>query len=138
MVLTRDGESDLQLQPGEIAIYDTAVPYELYFYGQWDCIVMTVSREELSLPSRTLNNAFRQYFPSLGAGSVLTQLIESSIFNNVASRESSEFLGHAAIDLLAGLSMKKPLPMLQMKHLEWQFMAIFGRTLDPHNLRPQL
>ncbi|WP_253692665.1 helix-turn-helix domain-containing protein [Corynebacterium glutamicum] len=110
MVLAREGEPDLQLQPGEIAIYDTAVPYELYFYGQWDCTVMTVSREELSLPSRTLNNAFRQYFPSPGAGSVLTQLIESSIFNNVVTRESSEFLGHAAIDLLAGLVYEKATP----------------------------
>ncbi|AMA01590.1 AraC family transcriptional regulator [Corynebacterium glutamicum] len=71
---------------------------------------MTVSREELSLPSRTLNNAFRQYFPSPGAGSVLTQLIESSIFNNVVTRESSEFLGHAAIDLLAGLVYEKATP----------------------------
>lgn len=34
MVLTRDGEPDLQLQPGEMAIYDTAIPYELDFYGQ--------------------------------------------------------------------------------------------------------
>lgn len=110
MTLTRDGEADLQLQPGDIAIYDTAIPYELHFFGEWDCSVMTVSREDLSLPTRTLNNAFKQYFPSSGAGTVLTQLIDSSIFNNVVSRESSEFLGHAAIDLVAGLIYEKATP----------------------------
>lgn len=71
---------------------------------------MTVSREEVSLPSRTLNNAFRKYFPIPDVGSVLTQLIESPIFNNVVSRESSEFLGLAAVDLLAGLVYEKATP----------------------------
>lgn len=71
---------------------------------------MTVSREEVSLPSRTLNNAFRKYFPIPDVGSVLIQLIESPIFNNVVSRESSEFLGHAAVDLLAGLVYEKATP----------------------------
>lgn len=98
---------------------------------------MTVSREEVSLPSRTLNNAFRKYFPIPDVGSVLTQLIESPIFNNVVSRESSEFLGHAAIDLLAGLVYEKPLPMLQMKHFKWQFMTVSGSILDPHSSRSQ-
>lgn len=71
---------------------------------------MTVSREEVSLLSRTLNNAFRKYFPIPDVGSVLTQLIESPIFNNVVSRESSEFLGHAAVDLLSGLVYEKATP----------------------------
>ncbi len=109
-MLTRDGEPDLRLQPGEIAICDTAIPYELHFYGQWDCTVVTVSREEVTLPSRTLNNAFRKCFPIPDVGSVLTQLIESPIFNKVLSRESSEFLGHTAVDLLAGLVYEKATP----------------------------
>ncbi|NII86501.1 hypothetical protein [Corynebacterium glutamicum] len=41
---------------------------------------------------------------------MLTQLIESPIFNKVLSRESSEFLGHTAVDLLAGLVYEKATP----------------------------
>ncbi|BAU96797.1 AraC family transcriptional regulator [Corynebacterium suranareeae] len=110
MVLSRNGEADIQLRPGEIAIYDTAVPYQLHFEGQWNCAVMTVAREQLSLPNRTLNNAFRQHFPTPGAGAVLTQLIETSIHDGIQGQESSQFLGHAAIDLLAGLVYEKATP----------------------------
>jgi len=116
MLLVRENEQDLYFRPGEIAIYDTGRPYQLHFDGQWNCAVMTVAREELSLPNRVLNSALRQSFPSPGAGTVLTQLIEASIGDDItgttgpASQQSSEFLGHAAIDLLAGLVYGKAAP----------------------------
>src|SRR5699024_8192577 len=54
-----------------------------------------------------------QSFPSPGVGTVLTQLIEASLGDGLtgpASQQSSEFLGHAAIDLLAGLVYSKAAP----------------------------
>src|SRR5699024_7750351 len=113
MLLVRENEQDLRFRPGEIAIYDTGRPYQLHFAGQWNCAVMTVAREELSLPNRVLNSALPQSYPSPGVGTVLTQLIEASLGDGLtgpASQQSSEFLGHAAIDLLAGLVYSKAAP----------------------------
>lgn len=134
MVLSREGETDLRLQPGEIAIYDTAMPYQLRFEGQWNCAVMTVSREELSLPNRTLNNAFRQNFPSPGPGLILTQLIETSITKGVANHDSSEFLGHAAIDLLAGMVYEKATPYAPDEALRAAIQSYIRDNLGAANL----
>ncbi|MGP6174272.1 helix-turn-helix domain-containing protein [Corynebacterium sp. A21] len=110
MVLMRGGEADLRFQAGSIAFYDTGRPYRLRFEGQWDCTVMTVAREELTVPDRTLRNALRQKFSDPGPGTVLTQLLDLSIREEMTRGGSSVFLGNAAIDLLSGLAYEKDTP----------------------------
>lgn len=134
MFLTRKGEEDLRLRPGEIAIYDTSIPYRLHFESQWDCTVMTVQREQLSLPERTLDKAFKQLFASPGAGEILMQLIDSSVSNGAASKESSELLGHAAIDLLAGLVYEKAAPYAPDEALRIAVHSYIRENLASFNL----
>lgn len=134
MVLARDGEEDLHFQPGDIAIYDTGIPYRLSFEGQWNCSVMTVEREELSLPRRVLDNALRRSYPGVGTGNLLTQLIESSLGQGNASPSSAGFLGHAAIDLLAGLVYEKSTPQAPDEALRVAVVGFIRENLSNSEL----
>lgn len=108
--LSRDRAPELRVTAGQIVFYDTAQPYELDLDGRWDCDVMTVSREDLALPERTLRTALEHPLPGPGAGNVLTQLIRTSLEQGRGSRISSALLGHAAVDLLAGLAYENEAP----------------------------
>lgn len=132
MLLLREGEADLTINPGDIAFYDTSRPYVLKFEGRWDCAVMTVPRGDLALPSRTLNSALRQNFPESGPGTVLTHLIESSIQEEAVHSETCTFLGNAAIDLLSGLVYEKSSPQAPDEVLRASIRSYIGKQLgDP-------
>lgn len=110
VVLRRDDMPDLRLGPGDIALYDTSRPYELRLMNRFSCTVMTVARDDLALPSRTLSHALQHQLPGLGPGAVLAQLLESAVDDGLTRPDTALLLGHAAVDLLTGLAYEHDVP----------------------------
>lgn len=110
VVLRRDDLPDLRLGPGDIALYDTGRPYELRLMNRWNCTVMTIAHDDLALPSRTLCHALEHQLPGQGPGAVLTQLLESAVDDAFARSDTAILLGHATVDLLAGLAYELDAP----------------------------
>lgn len=111
VVLRRDDLPDLRLGPGDIALYDTGRPYELRLMSRWNCTVMTVAHDDLTLPSRTLSHALQHQLPGHGPGAVLAQLLESAVDDALARPDTAVLLGHATIDLLTGVAYEHDAPV---------------------------
>lgn len=111
VTLRRPREGDLRLGPGQIGLYDTALPYELQAETPWACTVMTVPRELLSVPPRTLAAALTHRFPEQGTGAVLTRLLDSAVDDTRTRADAAVLLGHATVNLLAGLTLDHEEPI---------------------------
>jgi AraC-like DNA-binding protein len=95
----RQGDVDVTIEPGQLALYDTGRPYAIRLEGGWACAVMTLPREALVVPERVVTAAMRHAFPAdEGLGAVLAQLLDSEVEADVAGH-----LGEAGLHLVAGL-----------------------------------
>jgi len=104
VTLRRESQADVVVGPGELALYDTGRPYTLVLEDAWRCAVMTLPRDDLVVPRRTLDAALSCGLPTTaGPGVVLTQLIETAVGDAVGPGTAAH-LGDASVDLLAGLA----------------------------------
>jgi AraC-like DNA-binding protein len=104
--VVHQGETEIALSPGQLAIYDTAQPYDIRLNGHWRCAVMTVPRDALALPRGALATVMeRSIAADSGPGVVLTQLLTTCADSLDAQTEydAGERLGEAGIELLASL-----------------------------------
>ncbi|PFG65602.1 AraC-like DNA-binding protein [Propionibacteriaceae bacterium ES.041] len=66
-------ETQVEIRPGEFAIYDTSRPYSLTAFGPWHTLVMTVPRALLPIPQREFDRLrSRPHDATRGAGALLT------------------------------------------------------------------
>src|SRR5206468_3854856 len=52
--VVHQGATEITIDPGQLAVYDTGRPYSIRLDGDWRCAVMTVPRESLGLPQATV------------------------------------------------------------------------------------
>ncbi|MFI5706439.1 helix-turn-helix domain-containing protein [Kribbella sp. NPDC051620] len=102
-VLHQDGR-EIELGPGDLAIYDTARPYEMRLDGTWSCEVLTLPRTSLALPWRAVALAMERAFRTdVGAGAVLTNLVSAMTVHPPLQHErAAAEMGDAGLHLLAG------------------------------------
>lgn len=111
VTLRRDREGDLSLSAGQMGLYNTGLTYELHADSPWVCTVMTVPRELLTMPPRTLAAALAHRFPEEGTGAVLTRLLDSAVDDAGGRPDAAVLLGHATVNLLAGLTLDHERPI---------------------------
>jgi AraC-like DNA-binding protein len=101
----RQGEREAVLDPGQLAVYDTARPYALRLEGNWTCAVMAVPRDRLDLAASELDRALQRVHPSgQGPGLVLTNFVAAAVDQaERASPATALHLGEAGASLLAGV-----------------------------------
>jgi AraC-like DNA-binding protein len=103
-VVHQDGV-EVELRPGELALYDTGRPYDLRLEGNWTCWVMTIPRDALNMPGNVVKAAMTHSFRAdIGPGAVLAHLIDSSLPSQAVDRVSgADQLGEAGVLLMASL-----------------------------------
>ena len=105
------GGRQVRVGPGQMAMYDTARPYDLRLERQWSCAVLTFPRDALSLPDRVLGRAMGQaHAIRQGPGAVLTDFVAAAVAQRGAIGLAGGRLGEAGLHLIASaLSMSEPL-----------------------------
>ncbi|WP_326946762.1 helix-turn-helix domain-containing protein [Amycolatopsis sp. NBC_01307] len=95
------GDREIVVEPGQLALYDTGRPYALRLEGEWISAVMAFPRDVLHLPTA---RAMEHAFPATnGPGAVFADFVSASVaqgshlYAAAASR-----LGDAGLSLLAG------------------------------------
>ncbi len=104
----RQGDREVRIGPGEMALYDTGRPYGLRLEGGWRCAVLTVPREALRLPHGRLEEAMAlKLSAATGPAAMLTGLL-TGLLDGPAGAGSGgagggdAHVGEAALHLLAG------------------------------------
>ena len=101
--VVRQGDTELVLAPGDIAIYDTSRPYELRFDEGWECLAMTLPRRALAASDAVIERSMSRGWTSLdGRTGVLGHLLGSAV-REVPQAGGAAHLGEAAIQLLSCL-----------------------------------
>lgn len=105
--VVRQGEVEVVLEPGQMALYDTGRPYDLRLEGAWACAVMTLPRHALGLPKASLSRAMSHAWATRNApGSVLAHLLVSSLTERremESDATAAAHLGEAGVELLASI-----------------------------------
>lgn len=104
--VVQQSDREVLIEPGQLALYDTARPYDLRLSGPWACAVVTVPRESLNVSNRALATAMGHPFGVHdGPGALLANLTEFALrqANTVDDTTSNAHLGEAGIELVAAL-----------------------------------
>lgn len=98
------GDREIRIAPGQMAVYDTGRPYDLLLEPDWSCAVLAFPRTALHLPEHTvLASLDRAYSLSQGPGAVLTDFIASVVRQNGALGPGAcARMGEAGLHLVAG------------------------------------
>jgi AraC-like DNA-binding protein len=98
------GDRQVTLEPGQMAIYDTGRPYHLRLEQRWTCAVMAFPRDALGLPEQVLRAAMhRTYALTGGPGAVLAGFVAAAVLHRDAVRDAAAGrLGEAGLHLIAG------------------------------------
>jgi AraC-like DNA-binding protein len=97
-------DQELEIGVGQLAVYDTGLPYDLRLEGDWECDVMTFPVDSLALPRRWLPDLMGQTHETrTGPGSVLRSFIATSLqqFTGLSARGTLMRFGEAGVNLLA-------------------------------------
>jgi AraC-like DNA-binding protein len=102
--IVRQGDHEVVLEPGQMAIYDTGRPYELRLEQAWTCAVMAFPRDALGLPGHVLTTSMEHaYALDDGPGAVLAGFVTSAVTQAGSIRSTAAGrLGEAGLHLLAG------------------------------------
>jgi len=98
------GDREVVLAPGSMAIYDIDKPYAIALQGRWRCSVIAFPRSALIAPDRFVADLICRPAPvSTGPGSVLAPLIAAAITASESGERtnlSGPLMGRASLDLL--------------------------------------
>jgi len=97
--VVQQGDREVAIGPGQMALYDIARPYALRLEGSWRCDVIAFPRIALPLAERDIATAMRNRAPTHGPGQLLTALVRNVISEGCAS--GSQQLASAAVALVA-------------------------------------
>lgn len=99
--IVHQGDVEVEIRPGQLALYDTGRPYELRLDGDWACSVMTIPRQALGLPGRMVTAGMAHAFPAAsGPGAIIAHLLDDS---TVPQSPGTDQLGEAGVLLMASL-----------------------------------
>jgi AraC-like DNA-binding protein len=110
------GDRQVELSPGQMAIYDTGRPYHLRLEQQWTCAVMAFPRDALSLPEHVLTASMTHAYPLTdGPGAVLAGFVASAVLRRDSFRDPvretvAGRLGEAGLHLIAGTLSDAAIP----------------------------
>lgn len=102
------GDHEVCIGPGEMALYDTGRPYGLRLEGQWRCAVLTLPRDALRLPTGRLREAMsRSVSVAAGPAALLASLLGGVMTSEATSGPNAAHppdahVGEAVLHLLAG------------------------------------
>ncbi len=99
----RQGDCEVVLEPGQMAIYDTGKPYELRLEQTWTCAVMAFPRDALGLPEPIVAAAMHHaYALNEGPGTVLAGFVASAAApGGTLHQAAADRLGEAGLHLVA-------------------------------------
>jgi len=102
--VVHQGDVEVAINPGEMALYDTGRPYDLRLEGGWTCWVMTLPRDALGLPARTVSAGMTRAFSAdAGPGAVLAHLVSSTVETAEDLLSGPDQLGEAGFQLMSSL-----------------------------------
>jgi AraC-like DNA-binding protein len=102
--IVQQGDRNIALGPGWLAIYDINQPYTLRLDGiDWCSDVVAFPRSALSMPDRMLQSLMSRAVPaSNGPGAVLSEFVSTTVQQRTGVvAGAAEHLGRAAVDLVA-------------------------------------
>ncbi|HEX3778782.1 MAG TPA: helix-turn-helix domain-containing protein [Pseudonocardiaceae bacterium] len=131
----QQGDRDIALGPGWLAIYDIDQPYALRLDGiDWCSDVVAFPRTALSIPDRLLHSLMSRAVPAAqGPGAVLSEFVSTAVRQRTGVvAGAAEHLGRAAVDLVAAaLSGPDTLPN-EPDPVRWQVISFIRSHLaDP-------
>ena len=92
----------VRVGPGEMALYDTGLPYELRLERQWSCAVLAFPRKALALPGNVVHQAMEQaHETGQGPGAVLTNFVDAAVEQRTTMGAAGGRLGEAGLHLIA-------------------------------------
>ncbi len=95
---------EIVLEAGQMALYDTGVPYALRLEDAWTCAVMAFPRDALGMPWHLLADTMDHAYPvTTGPGAVLTGFVTATLRQRASMSDAAATrLGEAGLSLLAG------------------------------------
>jgi AraC-like DNA-binding protein len=110
----QQGDREVLLGPGSMAIYDIDQPYSIRLQGEWRCAVIAFPRAALMASPQFIDGVLcRPAQVADGPGSVLVPLVASAVSRAQASRPAgatAALMGLACLDLLKAALAEQDLP----------------------------
>jgi AraC-like DNA-binding protein len=99
----QQGDHEVMLGPGELAVYDTGCPYRIRLEGAWTSAVMALPRDAIGLRSSDLDQRMYRAYPAVhGPGGVLSHFVVSTVTQPAQPGSAATAkLGEAGSTLLA-------------------------------------
>lgn len=106
--VVHQADRELLIRPGQLALYDTGLPYDLRLAGRWRCAVVTIPREAFHVTDSVLDAAMSRAFPATGGPGALLSHLTDLALRTVDDDEGGNggaraHLGEAGIELVASL-----------------------------------
>ncbi len=135
LATVRQGDRDISVGPGWLAIYDIEQPYAIRLEGtNWCSDVLAFPRTALSIPDRLLRSLMSRAVPAgQGPGAVLSEFVSTTVQqrSGVASG-AAEHLGRAAVDLVAAALSGPDTLANEPDPVRWQVVSFIRAHLaDP-------
>lgn len=131
----QQGDRDIALGPGWLAIYDINQPYALRLDGtDWCSDVVAFPRTALSIPDRLLRSLMSRAVPaSQGPGAVLSEFVSTTVRQRTGvAAGAAEHLGRAAVDLVAAALSGPDTLASEPDPVRWQVISFIRAHLaDP-------
>jgi AraC-like DNA-binding protein len=107
------GGAEVVVEPGQMALYDTARPYDLRLEGAWSCAVLAFPYAALGLPRHTVDVALmRALSLTSGPGAILAGFVSAAVLQREAiPAGAAERLGEAGLHLVAGALSSSSAPV---------------------------
>jgi len=110
----RQGDREVMLTPGSMAIYDIDRPYSIRLQGEWRCAVIAFPRTALLASEHFIDAVIcRPTQVTDGPGSVLIPLVASAVSRAASgsgTAASDALMGLACLDLLKAALAERELP----------------------------
>jgi AraC-like DNA-binding protein len=110
----QQGDREVMLTPGSMAIYDIDQPYSIRLQGEWRCAVIAFPRSALMASEHFIDAVIcRPAQVADGPGSVLIPLVASAVArteNSSRAGISDTLMGQACLDLLKAALAERELP----------------------------
>jgi AraC-like DNA-binding protein len=110
----QQGDREVRLTPGSMAIYDIDRPYAISLHGEWRCSVIAFPRTALVASEHFIDAVICRATPVAdGPGSVLIPLVASAVSraeSGTMAAASDVLMGLACLDLLKAALTERELP----------------------------
>ncbi|WP_017975560.1 helix-turn-helix domain-containing protein [Actinopolyspora halophila] len=108
--IVQQGDREVPLTAGRLAVYDLGRPYALRFDEDWSCFVITFPRNGVALTRRELLRTMgHSHDARTGTVAMVSDFVETALTRAVeGSSESTKHLGEAGLHLLSAAFNTEP------------------------------